>query len=392
MRVRGAELENLGWAVQPRLPQQFLGGLTPALSQSTGRGGKRRTAYRLVFVFVLACLSCASVRADDKLDPGLQPTAQIKSVKNFMYQIEGLTDPAAVDKLAGSGYDMVIVAPTFDVKGNEKFHASSMVKALHDAKPGRLVIATLNIGQAENFRTYWTATWHGENSAGPAVPGYLLGADPNSGADTFLVRFWRPRWQNIFLGPRGLIHRIMGAGFDGVCVQGLDAYDNDPIDVAADREKIDPSKSMLDFVTAVRTHVRQAKSDGIVLALNASDFLDDQPGFAKAIDGLVAEDTWFSGSDDAKWDDPTAGDQPNNDSDEDSTTGLIRQYHKFLDAGVPVFTIDYCVKPQNADRVYRESAREGFIPLVTRVSADNVTTTPPPGDAAPNPSTPTTQP
>ncbi len=178
----------------------------------------------------------------------------------------------------------------------------------------------------------------------------------------------------------------MAAGFDGVCLQGLDAYDNDPIDVAADREKIDPSKAMLDFVTAVRTHVRQAKSDGIVLALNASDFLDDQPGFAKEIDGLVAEDSWFSGSDDAKWDDPTAGDQPNNDSDEDSTAGLIRQYHKFLDAGVPVFTIDYCVKQENADRVYRESAREGFIPLVTRVSADNVTTTPPPGDAAPNPS------
>ncbi len=136
--------------------------------------GTRAARFGGIIFVVVACLAYGMARADDKPDPGVQPTAQLKSVKNFMYQIEGLTDPAAVDKLASSGYDMVIVAPTFDVKGNEKFRASSMVKALHDAKPGRLVIATLNIGQAENFRTYWTATWHGENGGGPPVPGYLL--------------------------------------------------------------------------------------------------------------------------------------------------------------------------------------------------------------------------
>lgn len=343
------------------------------------------TRFRALLALLAVLVSCP-LRADD------QPANPLKSVKNFMYQTDGLAEAGAVDKLAQSGYDMVIVAPTFDTRGNEKFHAAAMVKSLHDAKPGRIVLALLNIGQAENFRTYWGEDWHGEMPGAPAKPGYLIGADPNADPDTFLVRFWRSRWQAVFLSPRGLIHRIMAAGFDGVCLDGLDAYEDDPIGVAADKDKVDPANAMVSLVSAVRDHVRQAKPDGVVLALNASDLIDDQPKFAQAIDGLVAEDTWFSGSDDAKWGDPAGGDVPNTDSGDDSTQSLVRQYHKFLDAGLPVFTIDYCVNPENAAKVYRESSKAGFVPLVTQAAADQVTTTPPPGDAAPTPIVPATQP
>jgi endo-alpha-1,4-polygalactosaminidase (GH114 family) len=61
-----------------------------------------------------------------------------------------------------------------------------------------------------------------------------------------------------------------------------------------------------------------------------------------------------------------------------SPAGRIKQYQKFLHADVVVFTIDYCLKPENAARVYAASTRAGLIPLVTRVSLARLTTTPPP--------------
>src|ERR1700677_2395791 len=142
------------------------------------------TRFR-AYLALLAVPASSPLWADD------QSPTPLKSIKNFMYQTDGLAEPGAVDKLAQSGYDMFILAPTFDIKGNEKFHTSAMVKSLHDAKPGCIVLALVNIGQAENFRTYWGEDWHGEMAGAPARPGYLIGPDPNADPDTFLVRFWR---------------------------------------------------------------------------------------------------------------------------------------------------------------------------------------------------------
>jgi len=60
------------------------------------------------------------------------------------------------------------------------------------------------------------------------------------------------------------------------------------------------------------------------------------------------------------------------------TEGRLQQYRQFLDRGLPVFTVDYCVDPSNADAVYEQSADAGLVPLVTRVDLSQLTETPPP--------------
>jgi len=45
---------------------------------------------------------------------------------------------------------------------------------------------------------------------------------------------------------------------------------------------------------------------------------------------------------------------------------------------LPVFTVDYCVDPSNADAVYEQSADAGLVPLVPRVDVSQLTETPPP--------------
>jgi cysteinyl-tRNA synthetase len=219
---------------------------------------------------------------------------------------------------------------------------------------------------------------------------YLLGPDPDGDDDSFLVRYWRTRWQNIFLGKAGLLDKLMADGFDGVYLDRVDAYDEEALNDAADREKIVPATAMVNFISAIRDHIRKSKPDALVVAQDAAYLLDDEPKYSQVIDGVAFEDTWYAGRDDAAWNDADAGDIPNTAPDENSTASLVRQYHKYLRAGLPVFTIDYCVNAANAAMVYRESARNGFIPLVTRVSVDNPTPTPPPDLPAPN--LPTNQP
>jgi endo-alpha-1,4-polygalactosaminidase (GH114 family) len=69
---------------------------------------------------------------------------------------------------------------------------------------------------------------------------------------------------------------------------------------------------------------------------------------------------------------------PNKDTGESSTAARLVQYRKFLTAGKPVFTIDYCLDPTHAASVYAEARKHNLVPLVTRVSLDHITTTPPP--------------
>jgi cysteinyl-tRNA synthetase len=302
-----------------------------------------------------------------------------------MIQLDDLDKPAAVEQLAKSGYDMLIVEPTFDVKGNESFDAKAMVKALHDGKPGRIVLAYLSIGEAESYRTYWKPQWHAPANGQEGQPGYLLGPDPDGWNENYLVRYWRPRWQALFTGKQGMLDKLTAAGFDGVYLDWVEAYDDEAVIAAAQADKAPPIKSMVNFIGAIRDHLRTSKPDALVVAQNAAFLVDDDPRFAEVIDGISFEDTWYSGKDNAKWDDANAGDIPNTEADEDSPSGLIRQYKKYQNAGLPVFTIDYCVNSGHAARVYKESAAEGFVPLVTRVSADNMTTTPPPNLPAPQP-------
>jgi cysteinyl-tRNA synthetase, unknown class len=339
-----------------------------------------RSSLRILAIFVIFASPLAL--ADE------QAAVSLKSVKTFMSQLTNLDKPGAVDRLAQSGYDMLIVEPTFNMKGSQNFDAQAMVKSLHDGKPGRIVLAYLNIGEAENSRIYWGTEWNGSAAKGPIRPGYLLGPDPDGDDDSFLVRYWRPRWQNIFLGKSGVLDKLMADGFDGVYLDRIDVYDDDTLDDAADRDKVLPATAMVNFISAIRQHIRKSKPDAVVVAQNAAYLLDDEPKILRAVDGVAFEDTWYAGRDDAGWNDADAGDIPNTAPDEDSTPSLVRQYHKYLRAGLPVFTIDYCVAAANAARVYRQSADDGFIPLVTRVSVENPTPTPPPNLPPPNLSAP----
>ena len=330
----------------------------------------------LIFIAFLGVFTFAFPCADAG---GQTATMPLASVKTFMYQLQNLEQPASLDALAKSNYDLLVVEPTGTLKGNVDFDMKGMVAKLRAGKPDRIILAYLDAGQAETFRTYWQKDWRPGTRNTKGSPDFILTADPDGWSDDFSVAYWDQRWQAIFATNKdSQVHQVMNAGFDGVYLDWIDGWDDDTIAAEARKQNVDPAKAMVDFLLLIRHEALSINPRAIVIQQNAYTLIDADPRDKDAIDGLGVEDTWFSGKADARWTSKTAGDIPNRARGDDSTASRLVQYQKFLDAGKPVFTIDYCVDPAHAASVYAQARKHNLVPLVTRVSLDHLTTTPPP--------------
>lgn len=323
-------------------------------------------------IALLACLAGAVAEGES----GAQ---RLGRVGTFMYQLDKLDDASNVAALAGSNYDMLVVEPTATVSGHSHFDMKAMVTRLHAGKPGRIVLAYLDAGQAESFRTYWQNDWKAPTKAAKGVPDFLLAPDPDGWSDDYPVAYWDNRWQAIIAtGAHSQVVQLMNAGFDGLYLDWIDGWDDDRCVQEARRERVDPARAMVDFLLLIRSTARKINPAAVIVQQNAYALLDTDARLRDAIDALGVEDTWYSGKANAKWASRFAGDIPNRETGDDSTASRLVQYQKFIALGKPVFTIDYCVNAANAARVYREAGAHHLVPLVTRVSLDHMTETPPP--------------
>ncbi len=61
-----------------------------------------------------------------------------------------------------------------------------------------------------------------------------------------------------------------------------------------------------------------------------------------------------------------------------STSYYLEKLEPFQEAGLPIFTVDYALKKENADKAYREANKRGFIPYVSMRSLSKLSENPPP--------------
>lgn len=146
--------------------------------------------------------------------------SSLQDARNFLY----LLNPERFDSreayllaLDGTGYDLLII----DAFYGSKMLTEEEVNALQ-TKPGggrRLVLAYLSIGEAEEYRYYWRASWQEE------PPHFLVEENPNwPGNHT--VRYWESEWKAVLFGsPEAYLDRILSSGFDGTYLDIIDAYE-----------------------------------------------------------------------------------------------------------------------------------------------------------------------
>jgi cysteinyl-tRNA synthetase len=146
----------------------------------------------------------------------------LSQAKNFLYLInpEGYTSkPAFIHAVTTTNYDLIIMDFFFN-DGVTEFTADEITQLKVKANGGkRLVISYMSIGEAENYRYYWQPAWSA------SLPAWIDSENPDWPGN-YKVKYWEPAWQDIIFGnDNSYLHKIISAGFDGVYLDIIDAFE-----------------------------------------------------------------------------------------------------------------------------------------------------------------------
>jgi cysteinyl-tRNA synthetase len=319
----------------------------------------------------------------------------LADVAFWAYQLQSISEPGAVDALIASHYDMLVLEPTrTDWSSDDKtFDTKGMIAQLKSSPASdrtyrKLVIAYIDIGEAEDWRWYWDPEWPEWDCVGdpPAVwPDYVLACDPDGWTGNYPVAYWDERWKDIIIYGKdtgsdpardynSAIDEAIKDGFDGIYLDWVEGYENTDVITAAQAAGLDPAIEMIGFIQEMRDYATARNSDFIIIQQNAAALIEGRPGLTGTIDGIAQEAIWYDGDATDNWNDPNGYDWINDTGLTDYYIGYLDQY---LAAGLPVFNCEYAL--DYADAAYTNSYARGYVPYVTRRSLSQMTTTAPPG-------------
>ena len=306
----------------------------------------------------------------------------LDEVEHWLYLIDVDLEPDTVDEIVESEHDLVVLDFIPSEQQNTDYPIGDVVDRLHEADHHKLVLAYIDIGQAEDYRVYWGEDWR------IGDPDWIVANDPDGWEGNYPVAYWREEWQAIWLGEDGFVSQIVAAGFDGVYLDWVEAYSDENVATAAGRDFVDPVDEMADWVTALAETGRDRNPEFLVVAQNAAELAAENDGYRAVIDALAQEQVWFDGAadNDPPGDCPLPSTDELIDTEEFEATlseACLQQYLDFPDstlhvsseeylisldavraAGLPVLTVDYAADPANVQFVLETSRARGFLPFV----------------------------
>lgn len=299
---------------------------------------------------------------------------RLSKIDYWAYQIQKLHEGDALERMIKSNYQMVVIDDARTINDNRDYDQAAAVKRLKAS--GKLTIAYIDIGEAEDYRDYWQTGWK------PGDPDWIVADDPDGWEGNFPVKYWRDDWQTIIFGsPKSYLDKIIADGFDGIYLDWIEAATFDPVIEAANAETKNATNEMIEFIRELANYARAKNPNFIFIAQNAvelgrsSDYLD-------IIDALAQEQIWFDGDAEPNG---RAGDvaMPAETVGEEcdpvcSTAYYLEKIKPFQAAGLPIFTVDYAAQADNVKKAYAEALKRSFVPYVSTRQLDRLTDTPPP--------------
>ncbi len=128
---------------------------------------------------------------------------------SWLYQLQN----ANIDDIAATDFDIVVMDYAQDGT-DDTAYTQMQIQELQDS--GKIVLAYFSIGEAEDYRFYWDDQWNTN------APSWLGPENPNWEGN-YKVKYWQTGWWDTGLQP--YLNRINAAGFDGVYLDIVDAYD-----------------------------------------------------------------------------------------------------------------------------------------------------------------------
>jgi len=235
---------------------------------------------------------------------------QLTKVNDWCYVIQN----PDLTSIASSRYDLVVVDATSD--GAHAFEASE-IAALRASNGGKIVVAYMSIGEAEDYRFYWAQSGGRGGADWKANPPAWLGPVNVDWPGNYKVRYWDPAWQALIVhNPGGhavigdapsYLDRILDADFDGVFLDIVDGYEFwGPAGDGGNGERPDAASDMARFVASLAAHARARKPGFLVCQQNASGLISkdlqrplslaDRSALLDAVDWISTEDVFYAGA------------------------------------------------------------------------------------------------
>jgi cysteinyl-tRNA synthetase len=318
----------------------------------------------------------------------------LNQVNYWAYQIQDLSASGAVEALAASHYDLLVLEPTrTDWSSDDKnFDAAGMVSQLKnglasDGVHRKLVVAYIDIGEAEDWRWYWNWSTNWDCAGDPPAdwPAYVLACDPDGWTGNYPVAYWDKEWQDVVIYGQNtgshpdrdyvsVLDEVLDDGFDGIYLDWVEGFENTAVISAAQEAGVDPAAEMIAFIGEMRDYAAARDPDFVIIQQNAAALLDGHAELLDVIDAIAQEAIWYDGDATDDWNDPDGYDWINDADLSDYYLGYLDQY---LAAGTPVFNCEYALS--YAAAAYANANAKGYAPYITRRSLSQLTTTPPPG-------------
>ncbi|MBC8503592.1 MAG: endo alpha-1,4 polygalactosaminidase [Anaerolineales bacterium] len=339
-----------------------------------------------ILLLLVACgISPANINAAEPAqDPENKP---LDNISHWLYLIDVNLDEDTIAQIEESSYDMVVLDFIPSEAYNTDFPMAEVVERFHTAAHPKLVIAYVDTGQAEDYRSYWDEDWQ------IGDPVWIISGDPDGWEGNYPVAYWYDEYREIWLGLEGMLQQIVEAGFDGVYLDWVEAYSDENVLAFAEAENVDPVQEMIWWVADIGEFGRALNPNFIVIAQNAAE-LAEFDEYVEIIDAIAQEQVWFDGGadNDPPGDCPlpqTVDDVDTSAYRESLSTACQKQFDEFPDSTlhmsseeyleylsvaqekeIPIFTVDYALEEENIAWIYETSRALGFIPFVSNRGLD----------------------
>ena len=209
--------------------------------------------------------------APTEFTPQTTPTERtniLAQIRYWVNQIEGLRENGAVDALAESHYEILVLEPArTDWSYYAKyFNTNGMVVRLKSKVNEALghppvVIAYIDIGEVEDWRWYWSWSkgWDCLSPRPADWPVYIITCDPDGWTGNYSVAHWDPAWKDIIIygkhtgdsaerDYRSVIGEVIKDGFDGVYLDWVEAFEDTEVIRVAQANSLDPADEMIGVI------------------------------------------------------------------------------------------------------------------------------------------------
>jgi cysteinyl-tRNA synthetase, unknown class len=245
-------------------------------------------------------------------------TVQSGPINTWAYQLADI-EPETIASLP---VDLCVIDYSADGEDGTAFKTADTNRMKSRPDGGRkLLISYMSIGEAEDYRYYWQKSWGSAKSR----PAWLDDLNPEWEGN-YKVRYWDPAWQAVIFGsPNSYLDKIIAAGFDGVYLDIIDAFeywrDEKP-------ERPSAADDMIAFVTSLATYARARRPGFWIIPQNGEALLEDA-AYRKVISAQAKEDIFFGQDGDGRA------------NKKDAITDCLDNLKYARDNGIPILAIEY---------------------------------------------------